>query len=220
MSPPEKPLPPGQHVPRDWPVLHYGPVPKFRPLDWDLRVFGATASSEQHRWSWEEFQRLPVTRAVGDFHCVTRFSIPGNLWEGVSGSTVTEAAPPHPDATHVMVWAEYGYSANIRMSDFLAEETMLATHRNGERLSADHGFPVRLVVPHLYAWKSVKWVRGVEYLIQDRRGFWEERGYHNVADPWQEQRYSYQEDEGESPPQEPGPESAVVAGYTTEDERR
>jgi DMSO/TMAO reductase YedYZ molybdopterin-dependent catalytic subunit len=99
-----------------------------------------------------------------------------------------------------MVWAEYGYSANIRMADFLAEGTMLALYRDGERLTPDHGFPVRLVVPHLYAWKSVKWARGVEYLIQDRRGFWEERGYHNVADPWREQRYSYQEDDGENPP--------------------
>jgi DMSO/TMAO reductase YedYZ molybdopterin-dependent catalytic subunit len=193
-------LPPGQYVPRGWPVLHYGPVPKFRPNDWDFRVFGATASGEQHAWTWEEFEGLPRTEAVGDFHCVTKFTIPGNLWEGVSGATIVELAPPHPDVTHVMVWAEYGYSANIRMSDFLAESTMFALHRNGERLTPDHGFPVRLVVPHLYAWKSVKWARGVEYLIKDRRGFWEERGYHNIADPWGEQRYSYQEDEGESPP--------------------
>lgn len=197
---PEKPLPPGQYVPRGWPVLHYGPVPKFRPSTWDFRVFGDTASGEQYRWTWEEFEGLPQTKAVADFHCVTKFTIPDNLWEGISGSALVELAPPHPDVTHVMVWAEYGYSANIRMADFLAEGTMLALYRDGERLTPDHGFPVRLVVPHLYAWKSVKWARGVEYLIQDRRGFWEERGYHNVADPWREQRYSYQEDDGENPP--------------------
>jgi len=202
MSPPDepsgeapgKPLPPGQYIPRGWPVLHYGPVPRFRPESWDFRVFGATESGGQYRWTWEEFERLPRTTAVGDFHCVTKFSILDNEWEGVPGSTVVELAPPHPDVTHVMVWAEYGYSANIRMSDFLADTTMFAMYRNGERLTPDHGFPVRLVVPHLYAWKSVKWVRGVEYMVRDRRGFWEERGYHNIADPWLEQRYSYQED--------------------------
>ncbi|XRQ02952.1 sulfite oxidase-like oxidoreductase [Actinomadura welshii] len=199
-APPPSDLPPGQYVPRGWPVLHYGPVPKFRPKDWDFRVFGATESGEQHRWTWDEFEALPSSRAVADFHCVTKFTIPDNEWEGVPGSAIAEMAPPAPDATHVMVWAEYGYSANIRMSDFLADGTMFATHRDGERLTPDHGFPLRIVVPHLYAWKSVKWVRGVEYLVKDRRGFWEERGYHNVADPWREQRYSYQEDEGEAPP--------------------
>jgi DMSO/TMAO reductase YedYZ molybdopterin-dependent catalytic subunit len=196
--PPE--LPPGQYVPRGWPVLHYGPVPKFRPESWDFRVFGATESGEQHRWTWDEFDALPRAGSVADFHCVTKFTVPGNAWEGVPGAAIAELAPPAADATHVMVWAEYGYSANIRMSDFLAAGTMFATHHGGERLTADHGFPLRIVVPHLYAWKSVKWVRGVEYMVKDRRGFWEERGYHNVADPWREQRYSYQEDEGESPP--------------------
>jgi DMSO/TMAO reductase YedYZ molybdopterin-dependent catalytic subunit len=94
-----------------------------------------------------------------------------------------------------MVWAEYGYSANLRMTDFLAKTTLLATRRDGDPLTPDHGAPLRMVVPHLYAWKSVKWVRAIEYLTVDRRGFWEERGYHNVADPWREQRYSYQEDD-------------------------
>jgi DMSO/TMAO reductase YedYZ molybdopterin-dependent catalytic subunit len=191
----EKPLPPGQYVPRGWPVLHYGPVPKFRPKVWDFRVYGATAVDRKYRWTWDEFDALPTEKVVADFHCVTKFTIPDNHWEGVTGTAFVELAPPHPDVTHVMVWAEYGYGANIRMSDFLAEGTMLATHHNGERLTPDHGFPVRLVVPHLYAWKSVKWARAVEYLVQDRRGFWEERGYHNIADPWREQRYSYQEEE-------------------------
>jgi DMSO/TMAO reductase YedYZ molybdopterin-dependent catalytic subunit len=197
MSSREEHLPPGQYIPRGWPVLHYGPVPKFRAGDWDFRVFGATESGEQHRWSWPDFDRLPRTAVTADMHCVTKFTIPGNRWEGVAAATFVELAPPHPDVTHVMVWAEYGYSANVRMSDFLADATMFATHRNGERLTADHGYPVRLVVPHLYAWKSVKWARSVEYLIRDRRGFWEDRGYHNVADPWREQRYSYQEDDAE-----------------------
>jgi DMSO/TMAO reductase YedYZ molybdopterin-dependent catalytic subunit len=199
MTPPEKRLPPGQYVPRGWPVLHYGPVPKFRPEGWDFRVFGATESGEHRSWTWEDFQRLPTTRVTADFHCVTKFTVPDNLWEGVSGSTLVQLVPPHPDVTHVMVWAEYGYSANIRMADFLAGATMFVTHRNGEPLTPDHGFPTRLVVPHLYAWKSVKWARGVEYLNGNQRGFWEERGYHNVADPWLEQRYSYQEEQEEGP---------------------
>jgi DMSO/TMAO reductase YedYZ molybdopterin-dependent catalytic subunit len=106
---------------------------------------------------------------------------------------VLELAPPLPDVTHVMVWAEYGYSANLTLADFAAETSLFAMARDGEPLTPDHGYPVRLIVPHRYAWKGPKWVRGVEYLTADRRGFWEERGYHNRADPWLEQRYSYQE---------------------------
>jgi DMSO/TMAO reductase YedYZ molybdopterin-dependent catalytic subunit len=195
-KPPER-LPPGQYIPRGWPVLHYGPVPKFRPKSWDFRVFGATESGDEHRWTWAEFERLPTIEVTADFHCVTKFTVPGNRWRGVPATAMLELAPPHPDATHVMIWAEYGYSANVRMADFMADATLFVTHRNGERLTPDHGYPVRLVVPHLYAWKSVKWARAAEYLVKDRRGFWEERGYHVVADPWREQRYSYQEDEQE-----------------------
>ncbi len=174
-------------------MLHYGPVPKFRPERWDFRVNGATASGLESRWTWPELAALPRDGVKADFHCVTKFSIPGVAWEGVLATALTEVVPPAGDATHVMVWAEYGYSANLRMGDFLAATTLLATHRDGEPLSAEHGAPLRMVVPHLYGWKSVKWVRMIEYLTVDRRGFWEERGYHNVADPWREQRYSYQE---------------------------
>jgi DMSO/TMAO reductase YedYZ molybdopterin-dependent catalytic subunit len=190
----EERLPPGQYVPRAWPVLHYGPVPKFRPERWDFRVNGATASGGESRWTWPELAALPRERVTADFHCVTKFSIPGVLWGGILTTALVEVVPPAGDATHVMVWAEYGYSANLRMGDFLAATSLLATHRDGEPLAAEHGAPLRMVVPHLYGWKSVKWVRAIEYLTVDRRGFWEERGYHNVADPWREQRYSYQED--------------------------
>jgi DMSO/TMAO reductase YedYZ molybdopterin-dependent catalytic subunit len=194
---PDGRLPPGQYVPQSWPTLHYGPVPKFRPERWDLRVQGATASGQEGRWTWAEWDAMPRDQVMADFHCVTKFTIPGVRWAGVLATTLAALAPPAGEATHVMVWAEYGYSANLRMADFLAETTLLATHRDGERLTAEHGAPVRMVVPHLYAWKSVKWLRAIEYLVADRRGFWEERGYHNVADPWLEQRYSYQE---ETPP--------------------
>ncbi|MDA2814492.1 molybdopterin-dependent oxidoreductase [Nocardiopsis sp. RSe5-2] len=193
-------LPPGQYIPRDHSAVHYGPVPRFRPHRWDLRVYGATEDPAGYRWTWEGFGELPRTEVVADFHCVTRFTIPEVRWRGVSSAALVEAAPPAAEATHVMLWAEYGYSANVRMDDFLRDGVLLATHREGEELAPEHGFPIRMVVPHLYGWKSVKWLRAIEYLTSDRRGFWEERGYHNLADPWSEQRYSYQEDPGDGPP--------------------
>ncbi|WP_179816421.1 sulfite oxidase-like oxidoreductase [Allostreptomyces psammosilenae] len=192
-------MPPGQKLRRGWPVLHYGPVPRFKPDTWSFQVFGATADGEKHSWDHAAFSALPRAEVHADFHCVTRFSMLDNEWGGVLAATILELAPPAPEVTHVMVWAELGYGSNLRLSDFAAATTIFATHRNGEPLTAEHGFPVRLVVPHLYAWKGPKWVRGVEYLTADRRGFWEERGYHNIGDPWREQRYSYQEGEGEGP---------------------
>ncbi|MET7462322.1 molybdopterin-dependent oxidoreductase [Nonomuraea sp. NPDC005501] len=192
-------LPPGQYVPRGRPVIHYGRVPAFKPESWDFRVFGATASGEEHCVTWPDFERLPRRSVLADLHCVTKWSIMGSEWRGVSPAAILAAAPPDPRVRHVMIWAEYGYSANIRMSDFTAADTLFALELDGKPLAAEHGLPVRLVVPRLYAWKSVKWVRAVEYLLEDRRGFWEDRGYHNIADPWGEQRYSYQEEPGEGP---------------------
>lgn len=192
-------LPPGQHFPRGWPVLHYGPVPTFVERTWDFTVFGATADGAEHRWDWPSIGRLPRTEVSADFHCVTKFSLLDNTWTGISTRVVVELAPPAADVSHVMVWAEYGYSANLRLSDLTATDALLVTARNGEPLTPEHGYPLRLVVPHLYAWKGPKWVRALEYLREDRRGFWEERGYHNCADPWQEQRYSYQESPGDGP---------------------
>jgi DMSO/TMAO reductase YedYZ molybdopterin-dependent catalytic subunit len=193
-------LPPGQYVPRKLPVLHYGRVPAFDPQTWDLRVSGATRAGTERVWSWAEFAALPRCEVVGDLHCVTRFTIPGNRWAGVSAAELLRAVPPADSVTHLMIWAEFGYSANVRIADFAADSTLLATHLDGAPLAPEHGYPLRLVVPSLYAWKSVKWVRAIEYLTCDRRGFWEERGYHNVADPWREQRYSYQEQDDEGPP--------------------
>ncbi len=194
------PVPPGQHLARAWPVMHYGPVPKFRPERWDLRVFGATESGDDQCWDWAALAALPRCRVTADFHCVTKFTISGVTWEGIAANEILRLAPPAPDVTHVMAWAEYGYSANLRIADFADDRTVLATHRDGAQLLPEYGFPLRLVVPSLYGWKSVKWLRAVEYLTADRRGFWEERGYHNRADPWQEQRFSYQEGPGEGPP--------------------
>ncbi|NJP68584.1 molybdopterin-dependent oxidoreductase [Streptomyces spiramenti] len=192
-------LPPGQREQRGWPVTHYGPVPRFRPERWDFRVFGATADSVGHSWDLSRFSALPYATVIADLHCVTRFSMLDAEWGGVRTRTVLEAAPPAAGVTHVMVWAEFGYSANIRLADFAAENAVFATHCGGEALTAEHGFPVRLVLPHLYAWKGPKWVRGVEYMTADRRGFWEERGYHNIGEVRAEQRHSYQEEPGDGP---------------------
>lgn len=193
-------LPPGQHVPPGRPALHYGPVPRFDPDRWDLRVFGATDTGTEHRWSWAEFDALARTNVVADLHCVTRFSLLDNQWCGIPAALVLHWMPPAADVTHIMVWAEFGYCANVALTDFCDPSTVLVTHRAGGRLEAEHGHPVRLVVPHRYAWKSVKWVRAIEYLTADRRGFWEARGYHNRADPWRAQRYAYQEEPGDGPP--------------------
>ena len=186
-------LPPGQRVQPDWAPQHYGPVPRFRPQSWDFRVSGGTESGREHRWDWAAIAGLPRCAITADLHCVTKATIAGIAWEGIAAADVLRAAPPAGTVTHVMVWADYGYSANIRIADFAADTTLFATGAGGVPLTPEHGYPMRLVVPHLYGWKSVKWVRAVEYLTADRRGFWEERGYHNSADPWHEQRFSYQE---------------------------
>ena len=192
-------LPPGQRPQRGWPVLHYGPVPRFKPDRWEFQVFGATADGAKHRWNHEEFAALPLATVTADLHCVTKFTMRDVEWTGVPTSVLLGLVPPAPGVTHVMAWAEYGYSANLRLADFADSTALFATHRSGEPLTAEHGFPVRLVLPKLYAWKGPKWMRGVEYMLADRRGFWEERGYHNLADPWREQRYSYQEEPGDGP---------------------
>ncbi len=181
-------IPPGQYVSQKWPVLHVGPVPPFDPGRWDLKVFGLV--EEELVLGWEEFSRLPRKKVLADFHCVTRFSVLNNLWEGVSSRTLLELARPKATARHVLVWAEYGYSANLTLEDFLRDDVLFALRRNGEPLSPEHGGPVRLVVPHLYAWKSVKWVRGVEVLEEEVLGYWEARGYHRRGDPWAEERFA------------------------------
>lgn len=199
--PPEPPgrgvLPPGQRRVAGWPVSHYGPVPRFRPGSWDLKVFGATLRAGPHSWSWDEVTALPRVTVVADLHCAQGTTSTGHEWFGVAAETILRLAPPAPGVTHVMAWAEYGYSANLRLSDFTAPTTLLATHRGEEPLTAEHGSPLRLVAPHLYGYKGPKWLRGIEYLTADRPGFWEERGYHRVGDVWTGKRYSYEQDDTE-----------------------
>lgn len=184
-------LPPGQHLVKGWPVLHYGPVPSFDPATWDFRAFGEVENPVV--LTYGEFRTLPSTKVLADFHCVTKFSVLDNEWEGVAFHTVAELVRLKPNAVHVMLHCEYGYEANLALEVLMEDDVLFAWGRNGEPLTPEHGYPLRLVVPKRYGWKSAKWVRGVEFMEKDRRGFWEERGYHNNADPLGEERYSYQE---------------------------
>jgi DMSO/TMAO reductase YedYZ molybdopterin-dependent catalytic subunit len=181
-------LPPGQSLTLKWPVLHYGSVPRFDPETWDFRVYGTVESPL--RLSWPDFNDLPKVTRQSDFHCVTRWSRFDNEWQGVAFREILARVHPNPQASHVLVHAEQGFTANIPLADLDREKVLLATHHDGEPLSPDHGYPLRLIVPHLYAWKSVKWVRALEFLDHDQAGFWEQNGYHMYGDPWREQRFS------------------------------
>ena len=181
-------LPPGQSLTLKWPVLHYGSVPVFDPETWDLRFYGLVESTL--KLNWREFNQLPKVERTSDFHCVTRWSRFDNRWKGVAFRELLQRTQPKSSAAYVLVHAEQGYTANIPLTDLDYEEVILATHHDGEPLSAEHGFPLRLIVPHLYAWKSVKWVRACEFLDHDQAGFWEQNGYHMYGDPWKEQRFS------------------------------
>jgi DMSO/TMAO reductase YedYZ molybdopterin-dependent catalytic subunit len=180
-------LPPGQSLTLKWPVLHYGSVPKFDPARWDFRVWGLVGTPI--KLSWEEFNRLPAVRTHSDFHCVTRWSRFDNDWQGVAFREVLKRVQPKPEAAYVLAHAEQGFTANIPLADLDRDDVLLATHHDGQPLTPDHGYPLRLIVPHLYAWKSVKWLRGLEFLDHDVAGFWEQNGYHMYGDPFREQRF-------------------------------
>src|SRR5271155_705322 len=185
-------LPPGQTLTDKFPVLSYGPTPRFNPAKWDFRVVGAV--EQELRFSYEQFRALPQSRQVSDFHCVTTWSRFDNAWEGVKVLDLMRLVSLKPQARHVVVHCEAGYTTNLPLAEFLDAEVMLAHRHDGRDLDPDHGWPLRLIVPKLYAWKSAKWVRAIEFSEFDQRGFWEVRGYHNHADPWREERYSFQED--------------------------
>jgi DMSO/TMAO reductase YedYZ molybdopterin-dependent catalytic subunit len=183
-------LPPGQSLTLKWPVLHAGSVPHFDPATWDFKISGLV--EQPLRFTWNEFRALPQTETTSDFHCVTRWSRLDNRWKGVLFSEVVQRAKPKPGAQFVLVLAEEGYTSNVPLADLLKSNVLFAFEHDGEPLTTEHGGPVRLIVPHLYAWKSVKWVRGFELLDHDQLGFWERNGYHAYGDPWKEQRYSGQ----------------------------
>lgn len=180
-------LPPGQSLTLKWPVLHYGSVPHFDAEKWDFHVWGLV--EQPVRLTWTEFNQLPRIHSRSDFHCVTRWSRFDNEWDGVAFPEIVRMAKPKAEATHVLIHAEQGFTANVPLGDLDRDDVLLATHHDGQPLKPDHGHPLRLIVPRLYAWKSVKWVRGLEFLAHDVPGFWEQNGYHMYGDPFKEQRF-------------------------------
>ena len=191
-------LPPGQAVTVKFPVLHYGPIPLFDPETWQFRIWGEIV--EPRQWSWQDFNQLPRERLKMDIHCVTGWSKFDSQWEGVSvGRLVKDGLIKlKPEARFVLQHAEYGFTTNLPLDIILAENFIMATHFDGEPLTPEHGFPLRGVVgsiigqPDLeqpYFWKGAKWLRGLEFLKEDKPGFWENAGYHNRGDVWKEERY-------------------------------
>jgi DMSO/TMAO reductase YedYZ molybdopterin-dependent catalytic subunit len=181
-------IPPGQREVKSWPVLHEGKVPRIEPSEWKLRIFGLV--EEKRMLSYEDLLSLPRVKVRSDIHCVTGWSLLDNLWEGVSTSMLKELARIKPEAVSVMVYCHGEYTTNIPLEDFFAEDALFALKHNGEWLPPERGHPIRLVVPHLYLWKSAKWVKGIEFMAEDRPGYWELRGYHIHGNPWKEERYS------------------------------
>ena len=181
-------LPPGQKVVEDWPVLTYGGIPNIDLEKWSLRIFGAV--EEEVEFTWPEFTALPTTKVNCDIHCVTAWSRMDNEFEGVLFQELLNHFKPLPSATQVMAHCYGGYTTNVALQDLMAEGVLLAYKHDGKALTPAHGGPLRLVIPHLYFWKSAKWVRGLEFMERDRPGFWEMYGYHMRGDPWKEERYS------------------------------
>jgi DMSO/TMAO reductase YedYZ molybdopterin-dependent catalytic subunit len=182
-------LPPGQYLTEKWPVLHAGSVPRTDLATWDFRVWGEV--DEPLTLSWEEFSALPTVEVMQDIHCVTRWSRFDATFGGVAWSTIKERIGQRPSARYAIAHAEQGFTSNVPV-DFLEREgAVLATHAGGEPLTPEHGWPLRLVIPGKYFWKSAKWLRGIELSASDKPGFWERLGYHNEADPWDEERYAF-----------------------------
>jgi DMSO/TMAO reductase YedYZ molybdopterin-dependent catalytic subunit len=183
-------LPPGQYLTDKWPVLHAGSVAEYRDLStWTFRVFGEV--EQEVELSWEELNALPRTSNVQDIHCVTRWSRFDAGFEGIHPREVLALARPKATARYAIAHAEHDFTANVPLSFVLHEDALLATHGDGAPLTPEHGYPLRLVIPGKYFWKSAKWLRGIELTSVDRKGFWERYGYHNDADPFREQRYEF-----------------------------
>ena len=178
-------LPPGQYLVEDWPVLSAGPTPRVVLDEWEFAI--TTETGSEHRWNWSEFLELPGERPTVDIHCVTRWSKLGTTWEGVSLDTLM--ADVETDADFALVHSYGGYTTNLPLQDLLNGQAWVAHRFEDGDLPAEHGGPARLLVPHLYFWKSAKWVRGIRLMLEDQPGFWETAGYHDYGDPWREQRY-------------------------------
>jgi DMSO/TMAO reductase YedYZ molybdopterin-dependent catalytic subunit len=177
-------LPPGQYLTHDFPVLSAGPTPRVDRESWEFTI--TTEAGTRHRWSWGELMALPAQRPTVDLHCVTKWSKLGTRWRGVSLDVLLEDVETAAD--FALVHSYGGYTTNLPLEDLLDEQAWIAYEYDGEELAAEHGGPARLLVPHLYLWKSAKWVRGIQLLLEDEPGFWESAGYHDYGDPWREQR--------------------------------
>jgi DMSO/TMAO reductase YedYZ molybdopterin-dependent catalytic subunit len=182
-------LPPGQYLTEKWPVLHAGSVPRTDLAAWDLRIWGEV--EEAAALDWEQLQALPSTEITVDIHCVTRWSRFDTSFRGVHWRELAALARPRSSARFVVAHAEQGFTANMPLEALEADDALIAYEADGEPLEPEHGYPLRLVIPSRYFWKSAKWLRGLELLEHDRPGFWERYGYHNDANYWQEQRYAF-----------------------------
>lgn len=181
-------LPPGQSLTQKFPVLHYGPTPLYSDLSkWDLGVFGEV--EKEMRWTWDEFTKIPTTTIKVDIHCVTRWSKFDTTWEGVLFRDFIKLFGVKPEAKFVIAHCEYGYTTNTPLEIMMDDDVLLAYKFDGQPLEADHGYPLRSLVPKRYFWKSAKWLRGLEFSTVDKPGFWEQAGYHNEGDPFKEERY-------------------------------
>jgi DMSO/TMAO reductase YedYZ molybdopterin-dependent catalytic subunit len=178
-------IPPGQYLTQDFPVLSAGPTPRTSLATWDFTITGEIAPAR--RWTWEEFRALPAETFTTDIHCVTKWSKLDTAWEGVSVDTLLTGT--ETTAGYIVAWCDGGYTTNLPLSEVTGGKAWVAYAYDGQPLAPEHGGPARLLVPHLYFWKSAKWVRGLELTAEDRPGFWEQLGYHNFGDPWREQRY-------------------------------
>ena len=179
-------VPPGQYLAKGFPVLSYGETPQVNTDQWLLKVWGLVTPKS---FDWSDFMDLPQQEFVADFHCVTRWSKLDVKWQGVSIIDFMHALEVDPKSTHILQHCYGGYTTNLPLEDFARPENFFAHTLNGEPLPAEHGGPMRLIVPHLYAWKSAKWLNGIEFLDHDQSGFWEKNGYHRRGDPWSEERY-------------------------------
>jgi DMSO/TMAO reductase YedYZ molybdopterin-dependent catalytic subunit len=180
-------VPPGQYLTQGFPVLTYGDTPGVSTHDWQFKVWGLTPAQT---FSWDDFMALPRQEFTKDFHCVTRWSKLDVQWTGIKITELMKLIELDPKASYVLQHCYGGYTTNVPLSDFLREDNFLAFELFGQPLPADHGGPMRSVIPHLYAWKSAKWINGLEFLERDSQGFWERNGYHRRGDPWSEERYS------------------------------
>jgi DMSO/TMAO reductase YedYZ molybdopterin-dependent catalytic subunit len=180
-------LPPGQYVTKKFPVLSYEETPKFDSQSYRFRVWGLVENPLE--LSWEQLQELPRISLTADFHCVTAWSRYDNIWEGIHIREILKLAKPKPEAHYIIAHSWTGYTTNMSFKDLNEDDVLIAFNHDGHPIEPDHGGPIRLIVPKLYAYKSAKWLGGIEFMEKDQHGFWEIRGYHDHADPWLEERY-------------------------------